>query len=328
MNPQSPELKKNTDQEEANTEIQKVNKNENYVQTYSKKSETLNYVQENINNPEVVTKNTLNDLENQINKNLPRMSSIIEGLENQLSDPNLSPELKDSIQKRIEGLKELKNKSQEVLTLIETQKKNQEKDIKNNEIRNTTETQVGTSNETNEEENLKIDYLEGYNQLINEIVKTKNELSGIVKNLSEENLDPQIKSNLETKAKELVERLKQLREQLEAQEENINEENLRRSNEIKNEISNLESQSDSEDKQRQLRELNTEYQNLIVETDQKLENYKGILNKTQTSSIDTSNQKLNIDLVTDINETLSKLDISLGEKFRRIENNNRVSSLS
>lgn len=328
MNPQSPELKKNTNQEEANTEIQKVNKNENYVQTYSKKSETLNYVQENINNPEVVTKNTLNDLENQINKNLPRMSSIIEGLENQLSDPNISPELKDSIQKRIEGLKELKNKSQEVLTLIETQKKNQEKDVKNNEIRNTTETQVGTSNETNEEEILKIDYLEGYNQLINEIVKTKNELSGIVKNLSEENLDPQIKSNLETKAKELVERLKQLREQLEAQEENINEENLRRSNEIKNEISNLESQSDSEDKQRQLRELNTEYQNLIVDTDQKLENYKGILNKTQTSSIDTSNQKLNIDLVTDINETLSKLDISLGEKFRRIENNNRVSSLS
>jgi len=327
----NPEAKKTVPTQE-NLELkktQKVSKNENYVQTYNKKSETLSYVQENINNPEIVTQNTLNDLENQINKNLPRMSSIIEGLENQLSDPNLSPELKDSIQKRIEGLKELKNKSQEVLNLIETQKKNQEKDVKNNEIRNTTKTQVGPSTEaTQEEEPLKIDYLEGYSQLINEIVKTKNELSGIIENLSEENLDPKIKANLETKAQELIERLKQLREQLETQEENINEENLRRSNEIKNEISYLESQPDSEDKQRQLRELNSEYQQIVVETDQTLENYKGILNKTQTASVDTSSQKLNIDLANDINDTISKLDTSLGEKFKRIENNNRLNSLS
>ena len=118
MNPQSPELKRNLSEKDQNLEKQKVSENEKYVQSYNKKTEILEYVQQNINKPEIVTKGTLNDLENQFNKNLPRMNSVLEDLQNKLSDPSLSQEEKDSIQKRIEGLNNMKNKSQEIATKL------------------------------------------------------------------------------------------------------------------------------------------------------------------------------------------------------------------
>lgn len=331
MNPQSPELKRNLPKKDQNLEKQKVSENEKYVQSYDKKTKILEYVQQNINKPEIVTKSTLNDLENQFNKNLPRMNSVLEDLQNKLSDPSLSQEVKDSIQKRIEGLNNMKNKSQEIMILKEKQNKDQEIENPNSSTKQEAETAIKTSStELNQQkvESSGVENLEGYNQIVDVILQTKKELSDVVKNLSAENLDPKVKIELELKVKELIEKIKQLQNKLESQGENINEENLSRAKEITTEITDLESQPDSEDKQRQINELKSKYQNLVIETDQVLDNYKNLLNQSNSSSFDTSNQKLNVDLVKDINDTLSKLDTSLGEKFKRIESNNRVNSLS
>ena len=310
-----------------NPDLEQKEKNENYVKVYAKKTEKIQYVQDNISDSEKVSSETISDLENQIRKNLPRMGNIIEGLEQKLSDPNLPQDVKESLEKRIEGLKELKNKSEEVLSLIEKQK-NKESSLGNQIPEKAIANAKAQTVETAPAPAPVVEKFESYNQIISEIIKTKNELAEVIKDLSSENLDPKLTQELEIKAKELIEKIKNLEKQLGDSSENINEENLKRATEIQTEIRDLNSEPDSENKQRRLQELKSEYSNLIVETDQELGNYKSLITEVQNSKIDTTNQRLNVDLVQDINATLNKLDSSLGEKFKRIEANNRVNSLS